>query len=370
MTVLHISAVKSWGGGENHIENLTYELSISNPEVKNIIFCVHSSPFHKRLKDSSRPAETAPLLFNLDPRYVFKIIFLCRSKNVDLIHLHDPRAMALAIAADRLYNLPPFIFSKKTSFPIKDRKQTLYKYNYHKIRKYLSVSETTSQVLSQSIDRKQDIVTIYHGTRMDDKSTSTPFILREKFNIAPEAKIIGNIANHITAKNLETFVDVANYLIHDQGREDFHFVQIGTFTERTPDLLEKVKQLNLEHRVHFLGYQPGASNFIPQFNLTLVTSFTEGLPQVIYESFYHKVPVISTRVGGIPEVIQNGENGFLAEKGDYLGLGQHILSLLQNPAMADRFTEISWTSLQEKYTTSIMAIRTLQQYRTLKEENG
>lgn len=369
MTILHISAVKSWGGGENHIENLTYELSVSNPEVKNIILCVHNSQFHKRLLDFSQPVETAPLSFNLDPRYIFKIISLCRKNHVDLIHLHDPRAMALAIAADRLYNLPPFIFSKKTSFPIKDRKQTLYKYNYHKIRRYLCVSETTKKVLAQRVDRHLDMVTIYHGTRVEDKDTATPYLLRQKLHIDSEAKIIGNIANHIKAKNLETFIEVAKYLVHDKGREDVHFVQIGTFTEKTPELVEKVKQLNLEHRVHFLGYLPGASNFIGQFDISLVTSISEGLPQFIYESFYHKIPVVSTAVGGIQEIIRSGENGFLSEKGDYRGLGEQILSLLTNPDLGIKFTEISQRALLEKYTTSIMAQQTLQQYKAVKEQN-
>lgn len=369
MTVLHISAVKSWGGGENHIENLTYELSVSNPEVKNLILCVENSPFHKRLQDAVPLVETAPLLFNLDPRFILKIIALCRSKKVDLIHLHDPRAMALAIAADRLYNLPPFLFSKKTSFPIKDRKQTLYKYNYHKIKKYLCVSETTRQVLSQSVDRTQDMVTIYHGTRTDDKNTDTLYALRQKLNIAPGAKIIGNISNHIKAKNLEGFIEVAKYLIQDKGQQDLHFVQIGTFTERTPELLDRVKRLNLEDRVHFLGYLPRASNFIPQFDTTLVTSISEGLPQVIYESFYHQVPVVSTNVGGIAEIIQHGENGFLSETGDHRELGQQLLALLQDAALRDRFTEISRALLLEKFTTAIMAQQTLQQYKAVKEQN-
>lgn len=362
MTILHISAVKSWGGGENHIENLCYELSFSNPEVKNIILCTKNGAFHKRLKSFSHNFEAAPLLFNLDFRYILKIIRLCRKEKVDIIHVHDPRAMALAIAADRLFKLPPFIFSKKTSFPIKKRKQTLYKYNYPKIKKYLCVSKQTKNVLSNAITDSEKLITIYHGTRIDNKSNVTPFQLREKLNIPLDEKIVGNVANHHKAKNLETLIDVADYIINQKGNDKIHFVQIGTFTERTEALFEKVKNLNLEKHIHFLGYTPKASNFIPQFDISLITSSNEGLPQVIYESFYHMVPVVSTNVAGIPEVIIDGENGFLADAYDFRGLGEGILRLIQNQSLISQFAEVSKKKLFEQYITPIMAKRTLKEY--------
>ena len=256
MTILHISAVKSWGGGENHIENLCYELSVSNPEVKNIILCTQDGAFHQRLKNFSHNFVAAPLLFNVDFRYILKIIKLCRKEKVDVIHLHDPRAMALAIAADRLFKLPPFLFSKKTSFPIKKRKQTLYKYNYNKIKKYLCVSKQTENVLAKAVTQKQKLITIYHGTRVDNKSDVTPFQLREKFSIPSHKKIIGSVANHHKAKNLETLIDVADYTINQRGNTNVCFVQIGTFTQRTEALIEKVKDLNLEQHIHFFGVYP------------------------------------------------------------------------------------------------------------------
>lgn len=362
MTILHISAVKSWGGGENHIENLCYELSVSNPEVKNIILCTQDGAFHKRLKNFSHNFVAAPLLFNVDFRFILKIIKLCRKEKVDVIHLHDPRAIALAIAADRLFKLPPFVFSKKTSFPIKKRKQTLYKYNYYKIKKYLCVSKQTKNVLAKAVIQKQKLITIYHGTRVDNKSDVTPFQLREKFSIPSHKKIVGSVANHHKAKNLETLIDVADYAINQRGNTNVCFVQIGTFTERTEALIEKVKDLNLEQHIHFLGYTPKASNFIPQFNISLITSSNEGLPQVIYESFYHMVPVISTNVAGIPEVIINGENGFLSDAYDFKALGEQVLNLVEDQDLALKFAQLSREKLFEQYVTPIMAKRTLKEY--------
>ncbi|MEG9328819.1 glycosyltransferase family 4 protein [Salinimicrobium catena] len=365
MNILHISAVKNWGGGENHIENLCLELQRSNPEVTNLILCTRGKKFHQRLTVSELDHETAPLKVNFDPRFIYKIGSLCKSRKIDLIHLHDPRAMALAVFADKFFDLSPFVFSKKISFPVKKRKQTLYKYNYPKIKKYLCVSNHTKDIMAEAVKDKEKLKTIYHGTRIDNKSDKTSFLLREQFDLAPQDTIIGNIANHHRAKSLETFIQVADHLINKKGLKDFHFIQIGTFTERTAALQEKVKELNLEQNVHFLGYTPRASNFLPQFDITLITSSNEGMPQVIYESFYHKVPVVSTSVAGIPEIVKNGETGFLADKFDFLKLSDLILHVKNNPEEMKAITERSRKALLENYTTTKMAQKTLAEYKKI-----
>src|SRR5690606_33991183 len=135
-------------------------------------------------------------------RFILKIGSLCKKKKIDLVHIHDTTALSLAVMADHIFDLPPFVFSKKTSFPIRNRKQTLFKYNYRKIRSILCVSETTLKVASPSIEDPSRLKVIYHGTRLDNKSASTPFLLREKLDLPSDKRIIGNIANHIRAKHL------------------------------------------------------------------------------------------------------------------------------------------------------------------------
>jgi glycosyltransferase involved in cell wall biosynthesis len=365
MTILHVSAVKNWGGGENQIETLCYELQQSNPDVNNIVLCVKNKQFHNRLAQTNITYETAPLAHNLDFRFSLKIIKLCKKYKVDVIHIHDPSAIVLTIIADKLSKLPPFIFSKKTSFPIKNKKLTLYKYNYPKIKKIFCVSDETKRICEKSISDKDKLTTIYHGTSLLNKGSETPYLLRDQFKIDPSKKIIGNIGNHIRAKNLETFVETINHIINIKKRTDFFFIQIGTFTDRTEHLTNKIKELNLENHVAFLGYTPNASNYIPQFDAFLMTSQSEGVPGVIYESFYHKTPVISTDVGGIPEIIEDEVNGLLTPKHSPELLSEKIIYLFENETLIDRFTSISHEKLMQKFLASTMAKKMLQEYQNV-----
>lgn len=363
MNILHLSAVKSWGGGENHIENLCSQLQKISPSIQNLVLCAKGGEFEQRLAKSDIHYLSVILEFKIDPRYSFKIISICKKEEIDLIHIHDPTALTLAIIADKLYNLPPFILSKKTSFPIKNRKQTLYKYNYPKIKKILCVSEETKRVTSSSVVDKDKLQTLYHGTNIFPKNHQTSFNLRERLGLNDDTILIGNIANHIRAKDLDTLINVMDTLINSNNRKEFHFIQIGSHTKRTKALLKKVEILKLNDHISFMGFLTNASKFIPQFDISLMTSQSEGIPQFIYESFFYKTPVISTDVGGIPEIIENGENGLLAPTHDHIKIANLLINLSDDVSLQEKFVRRSYIKLLESFTTEIMAQKTMDTYK-------
>ncbi|RKS53469.1 glycosyltransferase involved in cell wall biosynthesis [Gillisia mitskevichiae] len=363
MNILHVSAVKSWGGGENHIENLCNELHQISPSTQNSVLCLKNGLFHKKLQNSKISFETVSIDFKMDLRFCFKLISICRKQHIDLIHIHDSTALTLCIMADHLYNLPPFVFSKKTTFPIRSRKQTLYKYNYKKIKKILCVSEATKAITATNVNDPSKLVSIYHGTKVNGSCSTEAINIRDQYEIEPLKKIIGNIANHNWPKDLDTFINVANNLINERGIKNLHFIQIGNYTTETPDLIKKIEKFNLSEHITLTNVIPNASRLILQFDISLVTSKSEGVPQFIYESFLNKVPVVSTNVGGISEIIEHETNGLLATAEDFMKLADHVVLLLENSELKERFVNISYNEVREKYTTEMMAKKTLQEYK-------
>ena len=367
MNVLHISGVLNWGGGENHIQNLCFELAQSHPEINNIILCVEGSKFHEKLGRLNIKFFTARRSKRIDINFISRIIKLCKQEAIDLIHLHDPTAMQMAIIADHFSNLPPFVLSRKISYPVRRNFLSLYKYNYKKIKRYLCVSNETAKVLGEGVKDKGKIQTIYHGTRIDNKSASTPFKLREKFSIDAHKKIIGNIANHYPAKDLPTLVRTLNRLVNEYGRKDIHFVQIGKSADKTPEIMDSIKSLGLEPYISFMGFTEDASNFIPQFDIGFMSSKLEGIAQFIYECFYFNVPVVTTNAGGAAEVVKQGATGFIAPKGDDEILARHVLFVLDHPAEVNTIVEKAHQSLFSQFITPVMAEKTFAVYRNILE---
>jgi len=366
MKILHLSAVKTWGGGENQIELLCEELEAGFPEVENIILCVKEGSFHKKLKNTNLSLKTAPLSFNFDLRYSLKIGRICKKEQIDLIHIHDPKALSLVVIADKFYGLPLMVFSKKTSFSIKKRKQTLFKYNYPKLKRIFCVSEKTKAITAETLKDHSRLKIIYHGLSIKkQKNTSAKIDLREKLGLAKDVVLVGNIGNHIPAKDLATFIETAEKVTQRQEKTKFHFVQIGQFTSETPHFLKQLKEKKLKTEISFLDFIENASVLIPQLNFLLLTSNSEGIPNVIYEAFYHKTPVIATNVGGIPEIVTHMKNGLLADAFDAEKLAKYVLFLENNRELIPRFTENAHKKVVENFTTKKMAQQTLLEYKNV-----
>jgi glycosyltransferase involved in cell wall biosynthesis len=259
------------------------------------------------------------------------------------------------------------VLSKKISYPVRKNVLSLYKYNYKKIRKYLCVSDETHGVLAEGVRDKDKIVTVYHGTRIDNKSDVTPFMLRERLGVTADKKIIGNIANHYPAKDLFTLVRSLNGLVNEYDRKDIHLVQIGSPSNITPEIMELVKTYGLESYISFLGFTENASNFIPQFDIGFMSSKLEGIAQFIYECFYHRVPVVTTNAGGAAEIIKQGVTGFIAQKGDDEALARDVVYLLDHATEAKAIVENANKLLFGQFITPVMAQKTLAIYRELIE---
>lgn len=364
MKILHLSAVRDWGGGEKHIENLCLEMAENFPGVDNIVLCRKGSLFEQSLKKHSLKHYTSPVFTNFDIRYALKITSICRKEKIDLIHIHDPKALALAVALDRFKDLPPFVFSKKTSFPIKNRKSSLYKYNYYKISSILCVTKESCKVISRSITDSSKLKQIYHGFRPQrEKQKLQREVIRKKLNIPEGKKIIGNIANHTWPKNLQTYLEMAHRLIYEDKREDLCFVQIGNFDRETPGLQNKLKELKLEEHFKFYGFMPDASSFLPGLDVLVISSQSEGLPNVLYEAAFHKIPIVSTNVGGIPELVRHMETGLLSEVFKPEDLADNAVFLLENKEKAKQFTDAAYHNLLKNFTSKRMAELTFAEYK-------
>jgi glycosyltransferase involved in cell wall biosynthesis len=94
-----------------------------------------------------------------------------------------------------------------------------------------------------------------------------------------------------------------------------------------------VDQLALKSHVTFLGVRKDVGRLLQAADAFLLTSISEGIPLTVIEAMAVGLPVVSTRVGGVPEVVQHGQSGFLADAGDDQTLSARILELAANPEL-------------------------------------
>ena len=126
-----------------------------------------------------------------------------------------------------------------------------------------------------------------------------------------------------------------------------------------------VSKLGLEKNVLMPGYVPDAKRYLPLFSLFAMPSLTEGLPMVLLEAMQAGVPIIATRVGGIPEVLQDGRCGILINPGCPDELERGITNVLKNPEVAEERVIAARQRVADSYSSRAMAEKYLAIYQSV-----
>lgn len=117
-------------------------------------------------------------------------------------------------------------------------------------------------------------------------------------------------------------------------------------------LKEKLKEYNIQDKILFPGWVTGEkkSSFIKQSTLFFLPSYTEAMPMSILEAMGYGLPIVSTNVGGIPQLVKPGENGYLYEPGDIDGMADGIIKILQDDELAKAMGACSYNMIKDKYS--------------------
>ncbi len=145
--------------------------------------------------------------------------------------------------------------------------------------------------------------------------------------------IIGTIANFYPTKGLEYLILAAKEF---KARDDTAFFIIGDGEER-PKLEKLIKENGLGKKVFLLGSIPEAKKLLQAFDIFVLPSVKEGFPWALIEAMAAKIPVIATSVGAVPEIIDNGKNGFMVAPRDPKALSSRIKEVLASDHLKKEF---------------------------------
>lgn len=151
---------------------------------------------------------------------------------------------------------------------------------------------------------------------------------RAKLGINPNAKVIGSVMRFCPEKAPDIFIKVAAEVLKVKPESFFILVGDGPLRKQTEDMIES---MGLSDNFLLLGSRKDVAGILPAFDVFLITSRTEGLPRALLESLAAGIPVVSTDVGGIHELIHDGRNGLLSDEGDVDSLAADVNRILDYP---------------------------------------
>jgi len=210
---------------------------------------------------------------------------------------------------------------------------------------------------------REEIAVVYTGCDLERFSFSEAAraAFRERLNISLESPVLTFIGGLLRTKGLFELVDA--FLFVRQEHPDLHLIIIGT-GEDASTLVEKAVEADVRDKVHFVGARPHDEipGWLSAADVLVLPSWHEGLPNVVVEAMACERPVVATRVGGIPEAVEDGESGILVDKGNVEALVKAIALLLKDEGRRQSMGVIGRQIVENKFTWERNAIRMTKVY--------
>ena len=177
-------------------------------------------------------------------------------------------------------------------------------------------------------------------------------------------RIVGNISAISREKDYYTFVDTAERVI--KKCTNTHFIITGYGSEYDK-IRHYISSRNLENDITMLGFRKDISNIFSILDVFLITSTMEGLGSTILDAFASHVPVVATRVGGIPEIVLHEKTGLLGEPKDADNLSNNVIRLLEDKTYAKELSENAFQLLTTTFSSNKMVNHTNEIYKNIME---
>ncbi len=367
MRILHLSGSKHhWSGNEQQLADLIRNLKPLG--VENFIFCYEGSAIEKYAKKNKIPTVSQPRKSIYSSALGKNLRRAIEEFKIDAIHAHTSNFLTVYVLADLRFGLhTPTVFSRK-GMTEHTNLLSRYKYNYKGIDKIICVTNAGKASLQSHLKPKNypKLQTIYDGISVDETKGEPPFDICSTFGIDENLFLVGNIANHVDAKDLPTFVEAVNYLVNTLNCQGVHFFQVGDKTDEiTPRLEAMIEEYGLASYITFAGKVAHAKYLMPQFDLFMMSSKSEGLPLTIYEAFLNKKPVVTTNAGGIAEAITHRETGMMCEIGDFASLAHFIRELMKDEYLKEHLAQNAYRMLMKRFTAQECAKQTKELYQEI-----
>jgi glycosyltransferase involved in cell wall biosynthesis len=361
--ILHTESSRGWGGQEVRV---FAELEWMRARGHWVALAAHpASAVARRAQDAGilfYPLRTQKVLLPIE---VARLAGWLISNRVDVVNTHSSNDGWLAGLAARLTLRQILIRSRHIEVDYPNRFWSGVAYRslpHHVITTSERIAGRLTAELGVAPGRVTCVATGVDLTRFDPGLKGT---LREELGLAPETTLVGMISVLRSWKGHATFLEAAARLMDSSGGIPYHFVIAGDGPGRV-ELTDKVSLAPWKGNVTLLGHRDDVPNLLASLDVLVLPSYAhEGIPQIVLQAQAMAKPVVGTAVGGIPEVVLDGQTGLLVPPKDPVALAAKIASL-RDPALAKELGQTARRRIEEHFSLDAMGGRLLELYEKIR----
>jgi len=362
LNILHIDTEKYWRGGQQQVVYL--HSGLVNRGINSILVCNNSSELKNKCVAEKLAFVEIKMLGELDFIAAYTISKLCKEKKITIIHAHSAHALSIGLLVKFFFPSVVLIGVRRVDFPIKKNFFSRGKYRSKKINKIVCISDFIKSVLlSDGID-KEKLITIRSGVdirKFDYVIPESNF--RKDLDIMPDNILLGTVAAFAGHKDYPNLLQAFKIVRNEINNVKLCIVGDGPLKKEVKELADK---LGIRDDIIFTGFREDVGKFLKSFDLFILASKKEGLGTSIIDALSVGLPIIATNTGGIPELINNGQNGLLVESKNSNSMAKAIISLIKNTEKRKLLGQNAFASA-EKFSIENTIINNISMYKMMLE---
>lgn len=360
MFSLHVDTARTWRGGQNQV--LLTVNGLRSLGHRAALVAHPGGELRQRVQEGLDLIPIGPRT-EMDLTAAWRFARIVGRMRPDVIHAHDPHGVAMASLALSFSagaaqgRAPALVASRRVDFHLKGNSFSRWK--YRQVDCFIAASDAIRQMLVADGVPADRTVTVHEGIDVDHVTAAPPVNVHETFWLPHQAPVVGNVAALVPHKGQRYLVDAAHLVV--QQMPDVRFIILGEGELR--DHLEKqVHEHHLEKHVFLPGFRTDVLGCIKGFDVFVMSSVTEGLGTSLLDAMACARPIVATRAGGIPEIVEDGVNGLIVPPRDAHALARAIVQTLKDEDLRRRMGAAGLARVRERFSVDRMVAETASVY--------
>lgn len=351
------------GGGERVVVHLAERLSARRIPV--MVVCMgNKGPLAELLAPAGVPVAAIGSSKGYDIGAIRRLARTLGEFAPDVINCHDRSSMPYVVLANWISGRRPVVYSAHGLLFNADREPRLrHRLAMRGVSMATAVSEEVARRHGDYLAWTKRFAIIPNGVPDVARTDELRHAIRLELGISDSTFVFLAVGNARPEKGFEDLLDAAAQLPRPAGGQGIEILVAGTMSDSPycRDLLAKQKQLGLEKAVRFLGYRSDAQSLYSAADAFVLSSRSEGLPMVLLEAMTSGLPVVATRVGGVPDATPESA-GLLVDPARPQELAQAMATLVDSPDMQRRLGAQARRHALENFGVETMVSRYIDVY--------
>jgi glycosyltransferase involved in cell wall biosynthesis len=310
-----------------------------------------------------------------DARSIARVAAIIREERPHILHTHTAKAGAIARAAALFAGdaRPPVVVHTFHGHVLKGYFGPGRTAFFRQVERNLARSsdvlvavspEVRDDLVELGVAPREKFAVVRLGIPLEERlgDPSADLDFRQLYGIAQDAFVVGWVGRMTGVKDTGAVLEIAR-AVRDRGVGAV-VCMVGDGPDR--DRLEELaRDLGIARSTYFVGYQPDIAGYYRLFDAFVLPSVNEGTPVSAIEALASGTPVVANRVGGVPDVVRDGVDGYLVEPGDVDAAAERLALLAGDPALRTTLGEAGRARVLERYSVARLVDDVDRLYRSL-----